>query len=154
MARAVEALSRVVDVDALQRGGEAVGISFAPDFAVGDDVDAGFLLRPDREHRGVVLRLREQRLRDPPQLLGAQPRRKALAELVAVDQPVGLRVAADQGGGKEQLFVFSHRQILEKSFAGGPGRYGHYAEYSSRRSPAGSISCARENAHTKIGRAH
>src|SRR5438034_1879630 len=50
-----------VDIDAFERGGEAVGIAFAPDLAVGDDVEAGPLLRPDGEQRGVVLRLGEIR---------------------------------------------------------------------------------------------
>src|SRR2546427_360625 len=66
MARAVERGAGMVDIDAFERGGEAVGIAFAPDLAVGDDVEAGALLRPDGEQRGVVLRLgaRAQLLHD------------------------------------------------------------------------------------------
>ena len=52
VARAVERGARVVDVDALERGGEAVGVALAPDLAVGDDVEAGLLLR--RGWRGSV----------------------------------------------------------------------------------------------------
>ena len=44
-------------VDALERGGEAVGVALAPDLAVGDDVDAGALHVADGEQGGVVLRL-------------------------------------------------------------------------------------------------
>src|SRR5438309_3206930 len=49
MARAVERAPRMIEIDAFERGGEAVGIAFAPDLAVGDDVEAGPLLRPDRK---------------------------------------------------------------------------------------------------------
>ena len=40
-------------------------------------------------------------LGDTPQFLGARPRREAAGELLAVDQPVGLGKAADDGGGEE-----------------------------------------------------
>src|SRR5207244_13601313 len=98
---AVELGSRFVDVDALERSGEAVRVALAADLAVGGDVDAGLLLRADREQRGVVLRLREMRLGDAPQLLRAHARREAAGELLAVDQPFGLRVTADQRGRKK-----------------------------------------------------
>src|SRR5438105_7378012 len=67
MARAVQRGAGMVDIDAFERGGEAVGIAFAPDLAVGDDVEARPLLRPDGEQRGVVLRLGETRLDTRPQ---------------------------------------------------------------------------------------
>ena len=98
MAGAVERGAGIVDVDALERGGEAVGIAFAPLLAVGDDVEAGALLVADGDERGVVLRLIEKFRRDPPQLLGAHARRKPAGELLAVDQPIRLRVGADQRG--------------------------------------------------------
>ncbi len=57
-------LAGIVDVDAVERGGEAVGIALAPLLAVGDDVEAGALLVADGEQRGVVLRaLRAARAR-------------------------------------------------------------------------------------------
>ena len=59
MAGAVERGAGIVDVDAFERGGEAVGVAFAPHLAVGDDVEAGALLVVDREQRRVVLRLRQ-----------------------------------------------------------------------------------------------
>jgi len=49
-------------VDALERSREAVRVALAADFAVGDDVDPGLLLRADRDDRGVVLCLGEERL--------------------------------------------------------------------------------------------
>jgi hypothetical protein len=48
MAGAVERGARIVDVDALERRGEAVGVALAPHFAVGDDIEAGALLVADR----------------------------------------------------------------------------------------------------------
>ena len=41
----------VVGVDAFERGRKAVGIAFAADFAVGDDIDAGALHVADRDDR-------------------------------------------------------------------------------------------------------
>ena len=83
-------------VHALERGGEAVGVAFAAHLAIGDDVDAGALLVADRQHRGVVLRLLEPGRLDAPQFARAGARRNDLRQASAVDQPVGLRVAAHQ----------------------------------------------------------
>ena len=69
MAAAVERGAGIVDVDAVERGGEAVGVAFAADLAVGDDVEPGPLLVANGEQRRVVLRLLEIGLRDAPQLL-------------------------------------------------------------------------------------
>ena len=99
---------RVVVVDAVERGGEAVGVALAAHLAVGDDVDAGALHVADREERGVVLRLLEVRLRDAPQLVHAHARHHG-REHGAVDQPVGLRVAADDGGRQQ---MFGHANAL------------------------------------------
>ena len=96
MPGAVERGARVVDVDAVQRRGEVVGVALAADLAVGEQVQPGALLGADRELRRVVLGLREQGGLDAPQLLGAHARREAAGELRAVDQPLGLGVAADQ----------------------------------------------------------
>ena len=57
---------RVVDVEPLERGREAVGVALAADLAVGDDVDAGALEVADGERGGVVLGLGEVGLRDAP----------------------------------------------------------------------------------------
>jgi hypothetical protein len=101
MPRAVERGARVVDVDPVERGREAVRIALAADLAVAHDVEAGVLLRADGDQRRVVLRLLQVRRRHPPELGRPHARRKAPGELLAVDQPVGLREAADDGGGEE-----------------------------------------------------
>ena len=46
---AVERGARVVDVDAVERGGEVVGVALAADLAVGEQVEPGALLGADRE---------------------------------------------------------------------------------------------------------
>ena len=80
MPAAVERGAGVVDVDALERRGEVVGVRLPPHLAVGDDVEACLLLGADGQHRGVVLRLLEVLRRDPPQLAGAHPRREAAGQ--------------------------------------------------------------------------
>ena len=51
---------------AVQRGRESVGVALPADLAVGDDVQPGVFLRPDRQQRRVVLRLLEElRLHSP-----------------------------------------------------------------------------------------
>jgi hypothetical protein len=47
----------VVEVEPVQRRGEAVGIALAPDLAVGQDVEPRLLLLADGDAGGVVLRL-------------------------------------------------------------------------------------------------
>ena len=64
----------VVDVDAFERGREAVGIALAPHLAVGDDVDAGALHVADRDQGRVVLRLFEESAGDAPHLRRAHAR--------------------------------------------------------------------------------
>ena len=49
MAAAVERGAGIVDVDAVERGGEAVRVALAPHLAVGDDVEPGALLVADGE---------------------------------------------------------------------------------------------------------
>src|SRR5258706_15622472 len=98
MARAVERAARVIDVDALKRGGEAVGVALATDFAVGDDVEAGGFLRANGEARGVVLRPGQQGLGYPPQPPGAHPPRETPRGLLAVAQPLRVGEASPQGG--------------------------------------------------------
>ena len=100
MARAVERAARIVDVDAFERGGEAVGVALAPDLAVGDDVEPGLLLRPDGEQRRVVLRFGEKASGTRHSSLRAHARRETPGELLAIDQPLGLRIAADERSGK------------------------------------------------------
>ena len=95
MAVAVQRLTGLVDVDPVEREHEVVRVALAPDLAVGDHVDPRALLVANRDQGRVVLRLLEMRLVDPPQLPCADARRQPAAERLAVDQPVRLRIAAD-----------------------------------------------------------
>jgi hypothetical protein len=77
-----------------------VGVAFSACLPVGHDVDSGTLHVADREEDGVVLGLCQELLADPPELARAHPRRQPGPEPGAVDQPRGLRVAADDGRGQ------------------------------------------------------
>src|SRR6185369_8453790 len=68
----------------------------APHLAVGDDVEACPLLVADGDDRSVVLRLFEPLRGDAPEFPGTYAGWKALAEVFAIDQPVGLGVASHQ----------------------------------------------------------
>ena len=57
MTAAIKGAAGVVDVDALQCRGKTIGITLAPDLTVGNDVETGLLLLPDRDDGRVVLRL-------------------------------------------------------------------------------------------------
>ena len=85
MAATIKRGARVVEIDAFERRGETVGIALAAHLAVGDDVEAGLLLRFDGEDGGVVLRLVEIFRRNAPELPRAHARRKAPGELGAID---------------------------------------------------------------------
>ncbi len=102
LAAAVLGLAGIVQVDAVQRGGEVVGVALAANLAVRHDVQAGALLVLDGDARGIILRFLEPGLRDPPELQRPRSRGELLGQLVAVDQPVGLRVAANDGAGEKR----------------------------------------------------
>ncbi len=69
----------MIEVDAFERGSEAVGVTLAPDLAVGNYVEAGAFLIANSEDRRVVLSLVEPLGRDAPKFLGAHTRRQAMA---------------------------------------------------------------------------
>src|SRR5690348_12982614 len=94
MSRPVERRSRVVEINTRKRGGEAVRVALPADLSVGDDVEARFFLRLDGQHRSIILSLRQERLRNPPQLTHADPRREAPGQFLAVDQPIRLWIAS------------------------------------------------------------
>ena len=85
----------MLGIQPIQRGGEPIGVALAAHLAVGDDVDASALQVADREQRGVVLRLGQIGLGYPPQLRRTHARHAALGHRCPIDQPVRLRVAAD-----------------------------------------------------------
>ncbi len=101
MARTVEGGSGVLQVDPFQGRGEAVRVTLAPDFAVGDDVEAGFFLGAYSQDRGVILGLAQERLGDAPQRLHPDARREASGKARPVDQPVGLRITSHQRRWKQ-----------------------------------------------------
>ena len=91
--RARRRLAGIVDIDAVERRRETVGIALAPHLAIGDDIDAGALLIADRQQRRVILRLFQEFRRDTPEIAEAHARRRDRAQALAIDQPIGLRVA-------------------------------------------------------------
>ncbi len=94
-------LAGIIQVEPFERRREAVGIALASHFAVGEDVQAGALLVADREQRGVILGLFQPFQRHAPQIGGADARGHLFAELVAINQPVGLCVRSHQRGGEQ-----------------------------------------------------
>jgi hypothetical protein len=102
VAVAVEHRAGLVDVDAGERRGEPVRVALAADLAVGDDVEPGALLVADGGQRGGVLRLLQPPLVDPPEVGGADARRQPPPQLLAVHQPLRLRIGADETGGERR----------------------------------------------------
>src|SRR5262249_55933696 len=51
----VERRSRIDDVYSLEGSREPIGIAFTPYLSIGDDIETGLLLRPDRQDCCVVL---------------------------------------------------------------------------------------------------
>jgi hypothetical protein len=93
----VERCARIVEVHPVKRGGEAVGVALAPDLAVGDDVDPGSFHVSNRNDRRVVLRLLQVLGLGSPDLERAGARGETAPEHSPIHEPVGLRVAADDG---------------------------------------------------------
>ncbi len=100
MAAAIQRAAGIVDVHAFERRGKSIGVAFAAHLAVRHDVDSRVLLRLDGHDGRVVLRLLEKFRGDAPQFAGAHARRKAARQFRAIDEPLRLRVAADDGGGE------------------------------------------------------
>ena len=88
-------LAGMLGIDPFQREREPVGIAFAPDLPVGDDVDPRALHLADRQYGPIVLRLFEQRLGDTPDLVRMSARHAVLLQRRAIHQPIGLRIASN-----------------------------------------------------------
>ncbi len=100
VARAVQRLARILQIDPLQGVGETVGVALAAHLPVGDDVDTGALLIADGDDHGIVLGFFQEFRSHAPQTGGRRAGRKARAQRHAVDQPVGLGVGSHQGRRK------------------------------------------------------
>jgi hypothetical protein len=102
VAGAVERGAGIVEVDAREGRREAIRVALAPDLAVRHDVEAGRLLGADREQGRVLLGFLEPRVGNAPELPGAHARGEPRREPGAVDQPLGLRIAADERRRKQR----------------------------------------------------
>ena len=100
----------LIEVDPVERGRKPVEVALAPHLAVRHDVDAGALLIANGNQRGVVLRLLENIGGDAPELPHPHARRGIRGEQRSVDQPLRLRIRADDRCRK-QLSVHQ-RSIL------------------------------------------
>src|SRR5215831_10140672 len=87
----------MIQVEAVKRGSEAVRVTFAADFSICDDVETCRFLLADGQQRGIVLRLLKPWWRDAPEFCGTNSRRHLMPEFLAIDQPLGLWVGADEG---------------------------------------------------------
>ena len=129
----------MLSVDALQRQGEAVGVAFAADLAVGDDVDAGALHVADRQDRAVVLRRFQQLRGNAPDVLRMGARHAVLLQRRAVHQPVGLRIAAHHRG-RQQMRWIGHGEPSSRRTDGcgicRRKRYSALARHDEARGPA------------------
>ena len=115
LARAAEDLGGVVEVHAVERGREAVGVALPADLAVGDDVDAGALHVADGEEGRVVLRGLEEVGGDTPEVGCADARGEAVAQHVAVEEPVRLGEAAHDRRGEDSIHVHDHRATARRT---------------------------------------
>ena len=86
----------IVEIDSFERCGETIGIAFAANFTVGDDIQAGAFLGAYREDGGIILRLFEEFGRNTPQIGGADAGRQAVRKLGAIDQPIRLGIGSHQ----------------------------------------------------------
>ena len=80
-AAAARSVAGIVQVDAVQGGGEAIAVALAPNLAIGQDVDAGPLHVADGDQRRVVLGLFEKWLGDAPDIPRPDARRQPTQEL-------------------------------------------------------------------------
>ena len=97
MSGAIDRGAGMINVESIQRRGKAIGVALTADFAISDDVYARLLHFANCEPRGIVLRLFEEWFRHAPDLARPHTRRQPAAQLLAIHQPVRLRIAADDG---------------------------------------------------------
>ena len=107
-AAAAPDMAGALGVDAVERQGKAVRIALAADLAIADDVDAGVFHLAYRNDRRVILGLLAPWFLDPPDVAGVDAGHAVMFQEAPIDQPVGLRVAADDGG-RDQMARIGHR---------------------------------------------
>ena len=90
----------IFNVDAFERSRKTIRITFAPLLTVCDDVEAGAFLVLDRENCCLVLFGFERFRIDQPEIVHPDPRHH-LREPRAIDQPIRLRIGANERGRKE-----------------------------------------------------
>ena len=101
MSGAIDRGAGMINVESIQRRGKAIGVALTADFAISDDVYAGPLHVANCEPCGIVLRLFEEWFRHAPDLARPHTRRQPAAQLLAIHQPIRLRIAADDGRRNE-----------------------------------------------------
>jgi hypothetical protein len=81
---AIELLARFSRDEGLSLEGsrEPIGIAFTPYLSIGDDIETGLLLRPDRQDRRVILGFGQERLGNAPQIVGTHTRGKRSARSI------------------------------------------------------------------------
>jgi len=124
LAGAADDGARIIEVDTFERGRKPVEVALAPHLAVRHDIDAGALLIANGNQCGIVLCLLERLGSDPPQLAHPDPRRRIRGEHRPVNQPVRLRIRADERCRKQFCL---HRccgpvgQVSQTKVRGHPG---------------------------------
>ena len=96
MPGAVERGAWIIDIDTLERGGEAVRVAFAALLAIGDDIEPGALLVSDSKKCCIVLRLLEKFRSYAPQFPRPHAWREAPGKILPVDQPFRLGVGTNK----------------------------------------------------------
>src|SRR5215831_1926126 len=92
MSASIKRRSRILEINTFKRCGKPVGVTLTANLAVGDDVEPGTLLVPDRENRRIVLRFLQKFRRDTPQFLCSCAWRKTCGKLLAIDEPLRLKI--------------------------------------------------------------
>ena len=101
MTGAVEANTRVINVYAVQCRGNSIGVTLTPDFSICDDIQTRILLGSDGQKGRILHGFFKIRLFNSPKFFGSYSGRKTARQLRSIDQPIGLRITANNGGGKQ-----------------------------------------------------
>jgi len=98
MAGPIERGAWIINIDTLERGGEAVRVAFAALFTVRNDIEAGAFLVANSKQCRIVLRFFQKFRSDAPQLVCPDAWREAPGKFFTIDQPIRLGVGADERG--------------------------------------------------------